>query len=260
MPPSLTLLRHAAEQSGFDLDRGIDEGWFAFGSSQVPLRVWVRDADDGHLVALSQANVAQSLDDAGVGTARSLAMPGEANAVRWVPTRPGLHALLRRAFKLSGTLPNHLLKCFEKAVASLPRSTEAERLVVQRVGQDVFRGGLLDYWEGRCAVTGLAVPTLLRASHMKPWAVCGTDAERLDVFNGILLAAHLDAAFDAGLITFAENCTMVVSPSLGAEAVATLGWTRSLRLRRLEASHLPFLTWHREHVFVRGGSESTEKR
>ena len=52
-------------------------------------------------------------------------------------------------------------------------------------------------------MTGLDVPELLRASHIKPWADCGTDAERLDVFNGLLLAPHLDAAFDAGFITIA---------------------------------------------------------
>lgn len=260
MAPSLILLRHAAEQSGFDLDRGIANDWVTFASSQVPLRVWLRDADDGHLVALSQANVARSLADAGIGEGRSLPLPDGALAARWVATRPELHALLRRAFKLSRTLPNQLLKRFEKAVASLPRSTEAERLVVQRVGQDVFREGLLDYWEGRCAVTGLAVPTLLRASHMKPWASCATDEERLDAYNGILLAAHLDAAFDAGLITFADDCAMVVSPSLGAEALATLGWSTSLRLRRLEAAHLPYLAWHRERVFVRGESSPTERK
>ncbi len=81
-------------------------------------------------------------------------------------------------------------------------ATEVERLVVQRVGQDVFRAALMDYWGSRCAITGCAEPLLLRASHIKPWAQCATDAERLDVYNGLLLAAHLDAAFDAGLIDF----------------------------------------------------------
>ncbi|MBK8265335.1 MAG: HNH endonuclease [Nannocystis sp.] len=94
-----------------------------------------------------------------------------------------------------------LLHTFEKQVAALPKSTEAERLVVQRVGQGLFRDGLLELWEGRCVVTGLAVPALLRASHIKPWADCESDAERLDVHNGLLLAPHLDAAFDRGFIT-----------------------------------------------------------
>jgi hypothetical protein len=100
----------------------------------------------------------------------------------------------------------------------LPRSTEAERLVVQRAGQGVFRGGLLEYWDGRCAVTGLAVPELLRASHIKPWADCASDAERLDVFNGLLLAPHLDAAFDCGFITVADDGAVVVSSGLGETA------------------------------------------
>ena len=55
-------------------------------------------------------------------------------------------------------------------------SSEAERLVVQRIGQNLFREGLLDLWGRalRCAATGLAVPALLRASHIKPWADCET--------------------------------------------------------------------------------------
>jgi hypothetical protein len=51
------------------------------------------------------------------------------------------------------------------------------------------------------AVTGIAQPALLRASHIKPWAHCGNNAERLDVHNGFLLTADWDAAFDAGLVS-----------------------------------------------------------
>ena len=61
---------------------------------------------------------------------------------------------------------------------------------------------LMDFWGGRCPLTGITHPRLLRASHMKPWSACTDAAERLNVHNGLLLAAHLDAAFDAGLITF----------------------------------------------------------
>src|ERR1019366_1887524 len=111
----------------------------------------------------------------------------------------------------SRTLPDELLTQFAKKTATMPRSTEAERLVVQRVGQDVFRGGLLDYWDGPCAATGLAVTELLRASHIKPWAKCDSDAERLDVFNGLLLAPHLDAVFDAGDMTVADDGEVVGS-------------------------------------------------
>ncbi|TIU99337.1 MAG: HNH endonuclease, partial [Mesorhizobium sp.] len=94
----------------------------------------------------------------------------------------------------------------------LPRTTEAERLVVQRVGQDIFRKALLEYWQGRCPLTGITEPVLLRASHIVPWAECKSDAQRLDVHNGLLLSALWDAAFDGGLVSFSDNGTPLFSP------------------------------------------------
>lgn len=43
------------------------------------------------------------------------------------------------------------------------------------------------------------------ASHAKPWAECANDAERLDVFNGFLLVANLNALFDRFLISFDDT-------------------------------------------------------
>ena len=134
----------------------------------------------------------------------------------------------------------------------MPRATEAERLVVQRVGQDVFRTGLMEYWDGKCAITGLAVPELLRASHIKPWADCETDEERLDVFNGLLLAPHLDAAFDVGLLTVDDNGMVLISPILAGSSRGLLGLDRELRVLGLAAAHHVYLRWHRARVF-RGG-------
>lgn len=51
----------------------------------------------------------------------------------------------------------------------------------------VFRKRVLDF-EPVCQITGLATPTLLIASHIKPWRACGTPAERLDGANGLMLA------------------------------------------------------------------------
>ncbi len=100
--------------------------------------------------------------------------------------------------------------------------TEVERLVRQRIGQGIFRQSLMDYWDGRCAVTGIDQPELLRASHMKPWTDCANDAERLDVFNGLLLTADWDAAFDKGLVTFDDNGLAQFASALGVGARARL--------------------------------------
>jgi len=125
------------------------------------------------------------------------------------------------------------------------KDTEVQRLVRQRVGQQAFRHAMLDYWGGACAVTGVAVPQALRASHAKARALCATDAERLDVYNGFLLSANLDALFDADLATFLPGGGLVVSPAVPAPAQVRLGIAPGLQLRWLDEQHLPYLAFHR---------------
>lgn len=165
----------------------------------------------------------------------------------------GLAALLRRAAELSLALPNQAAHTFreraEKSLASVSdKGTEVERLVRQRVGQDVFREALLDYWEGACAVTGLALPEVLRASHAKPWAECASDEERLDVFNGFILVADLDALFDRGLISFDTNGAVLIAERVATDHRAALHLDERLHLRWVAPEHQHFLDWHREHV------------
>jgi putative restriction endonuclease len=250
LPADRTLIEKVAVDNGFDRELPAAGPWLAFASTQSPLAIWLTSGRSGGFVAaLSRANVAAAL-----GSAEPLGVPlpaGAAAALR-VDGLAALHQLVRRAFQLARTLPNELLHTFEAETVNLPRATEAERLVVQRVGQGLFREGVLTYWEGRCAVTGLAVPELLRASHSKPWAACTTDAERLDVYNGLLLAPHLDAAFDAGFCTVAEDGVILISPELDPAARRSLGLDRELRVRGLSPHHQPYLDWHRRHVFRLG--------
>jgi len=247
-PVVISRIEKVATDNGFDQGLETEGDWLVFASTQCSLRIWLAMFGDAvFLAAFSQQNVTRALGD--YGTPVSAMMPKGAAGARAVPDVPSLHRLLRRAFQLSKALPNELLHTFEKQVATLPKATEAERLVVQRVGQNVFRDGLLDLWEGRCAVTGLAIPALLRASHIKPWADCETDAERLDVYNGILLAPHLDAGFDRGFITVADDGAIVVSEALDASSRAVLGLDQPLRLRGITDGHRGYLPWHRQRVF-----------
>jgi hypothetical protein len=247
-PVIASRLAKVAVDNGFDQELTSPAGWLGFASTQCPLRVWLGTFGDAvFLATFSQQNVARALGE--YGTPMTVPLPEGAVGGRTVPDVPALHRLLRRAFQLSRALPNELLHTFEKRASGLPRTTEAERLVVQRVGQTLFREGLLDLWEGRCAVTGLAVPELLRASHIKPWADCDTDAERLDVYNGLLLAPHLDAAFDRGFITVRDDGLLVVSDALDADARTVLGLDEPLRIRGLADGHRSYLPCHRERVF-----------
>ncbi len=250
-PGAATRLEKAAFDNGFDQDLGRDGGWLAFTSTHASLKVWLLAQEGGPMVAaFSRADVGLGLAD--LGTPGHPEMPPDAAASLVVETVPNLNRLLRRAYQLARTLPHQLLRDFEQKTAGMPRATEAERLVVQRVGQDVFRAGLMDYWDGKCAVTGLAVPELLRASHIKPWAECETDAERLDVFNGLLLAPHLDAAFDRGFITLSDAGELLISPVLSIGARRLLGLDEPLQVRGLAEGHGAYLPWHREKWFKRG--------
>ena len=170
-------------------------------------------------------------------------------------TEADLAALLRRAASLSRALPSQAANDYQQAVAAelaeLPvgiAGTEVERMVRQRVGQNKFRDAMLDYWGGACAVTGVAIPEVLRASHAKPWAECVTDAERLDVFNGFLLSANLDALFDRFLISFDEQGVLVTAPALAGIELQPLGISPGMKLRWVDALHQPYLAMHRSRL------------
>lgn len=161
-----------------------------------------------------------------------------------------LYELLPRVYELSLALPDAPLESFKAETEGLPRSTEAERLMIQRRGQEIFRASLLRYWQGRCPLTGIAEEALLRASHIVPWKDCADDAERLDVHNGLLLSALWDAAFDRGLITFDDEGQPVFAPGLSAAARGELRWQVPLTLTD---AHREKLAWHRRWVFGGGG-------
>jgi putative restriction endonuclease len=238
-------LEKAANDGGFEIIEPQSDGLVALASSDVEARLVVNADDAGFLVAI---------DDAGL--ARELATEGRyetAGPEAFVARRPeDLAALIRRVWQLSRALPDAPLKRFEDALAHVGEEfrTEVEALVRRRLGQTEFRAGLLDYWQGRCAVTGIAQPELLRASHIKPWAHCANDAERLDVYNGFLLTADWDAAFDAGLVSFDTSGAAAFSPKLTDAARTRLGDGRLRADRPLTDKHRRYLAWHAANVFV----------
>lgn len=241
-------LEKAAVDNGFDLEQSSFGNWLGFASSQCSLRLWLGVTESGALVAgFSRNNVVPALEN--LGQPATIELPPGCVGAREVTDIPALHRLLRRAFQLGKSLPDELLHVFKAKTANFPRTTEAERLVVQRVGQDIFRQGLMEYWEGRCAITGLAIPELLRASHIKPWADCATDAERLDVYNGLLLAPHLDALFDQGFITVGDDGAVIISPALDVPSRKLLGIADPNSWHVPASGHRAYLQWHRDRVF-----------
>lgn len=126
--------------------------------------------------------------------------------------------------------------------------TERESVVKARIGQGMFRKQLLEMWDG-CAITGVKLPDVLRASHIKPWRDC-TNAERTNRYNGLLLLPQYDHLFDKKLISFEDDGQLVRSPVLDRIPLGQLGIDENDRLRQVSDAHLPFLRYHRESMFV----------
>ncbi len=124
---------------------------------------------------------------------------------------------------------------------------QREAVVKARIGQGYFRDALVNYW-GECSVTKCKEISLLRASHIKPWSKCDSK-EAVDPFNGFLLSPTLDAAFDAGFITFDDTGKVLISNCLNESDAGILGISSSLCLSRIEQKHRHYLKYHREHIF-----------
>jgi hypothetical protein len=249
-----TLLEKLARDVGFDRLAREHKGWLVVGSSHFAEDVLLRTNDDGATVAatLKRARSRELSSVAGIAADGSVDADGglaEPREVWRSESDDALAAMLSVVASEARLRRYNSIERFAARTRTLPKSTEAERLVIARVGQDIFRDALIEYWGGRCAVTGLQVISLLRASHAKPWSDCDTDAERLDVFNGFLLAPSWDAAFDGGWISFDDTGRVLVSSEIEPKTLSLLGIDIALRLTRVDPKHLPYLAFHRLRVF-----------
>jgi putative restriction endonuclease len=133
--------------------------------------------------------------------------------------------------------------------------TETITTVKVRRGQQFFRQSILSAYGIRCCISGINIPRLLVASHIKPWR--DFPNERLDPRNGLCLSSIHDAAFDNGLITLDDQMKVVLSkrlksyfpqPALEQNFVPYEGMAIRLPDRLAEPSG-DFIRYHRESVF-----------
>lgn len=171
----------------------------------------------------------------------------EAGEVAWEMEPALARALIGAGWATRTTTRDILAEIDEEkeSMKDVPATTR-RALVQARVGQGPFRDRLVRYW-GACAVTGVTTPAVLRASHIKPWRH-STNKERLSRHNGLLLAAHLDSLFDAGLISFDSDGEILISDLVPSSDRARLGLTTSMRIKHVDRHQQVFLRYHREQV------------
>lgn len=87
------------------------------------------------------------------------------------------------------------------SVLALPSGETVERNVHTRSNQQFFRQTVLLSYRNTCCITGIGIPALLNASHIKPWKDSDPRTERTNPQNGLCLNVLHDRAFDRGLIT-----------------------------------------------------------
>jgi putative restriction endonuclease len=134
--------------------------------------------------------------------------------------------------------------------------TETEATVKVRRGQQFFRQSILSAYGIRCCITGIQIPRLLVASHIKPWGKF--PADRLNPKNGLCLSTLHDAAFDSGLITLDSEFRVVLSqrlkdylpqPALEQNFILYAGAPIQMPDKLAEPDP-EFLAYHRESIFV----------
>jgi hypothetical protein len=122
-----------------------------------------------------------------------------------------------------------------------------EAVIQARVGQGIFRDDLGKLWGGKCAVTGVSTRELLRASHIKPWAVSSVE-QKLDPENGLLLIANLDALFDKYLISFDADGNILIAPRIEKDMLSVI--PNEAKLRKIPSQKTrDYLTEHRERFY-----------
>ncbi len=113
----------------------------------------------------------------------------------------------------------------EKAVASIdilltedelteliiPEGIDVETRGSSRRGQAFFRSTVLSAYNNTCCITGLDIPKLLQASHIKSWADSDPVIERNNPTNGLCLNYLHHKAFDEGFITIDTDYRIIIS-------------------------------------------------
>ncbi|MGR3485127.1 MAG: HNH endonuclease [Paracoccaceae bacterium] len=213
-------------------------------------RPWERalTAPDGTPKAGGAQQLAvRRLPDAEFAAIVTAGLPADLEAVearRWDPPGPGL-----------AEAP----ATFEPAPS--PRAV-IERLTRKPYRDVAFRRRVRHAYDDRCAMSGLRLRNgggrpEVQAAHIRPVADRGSDSVR----NGLALSGTLHWMFDRGLVSVAEDHSILVSRNKVPADVVDRLLSRDARLHLpadpRDHPHPANLRWHREHVFGRAGPMTT---
>lgn len=136
------------------------------------------------------------------------------------------------------------------------RKTYAE--ISDKQARRFFRKSVIAAYEARCCISGMTIPQMLIASHIKPYAVSDIQTERANPANGLLLNAFYDRAFDQGLMTVLPDLTILISNQVKEVYTdeRTREWLYAIEGTKIKrparfAPNRDLLAYHNEYVFLR---------
>jgi putative restriction endonuclease len=141
----------------------------------------------------------------------------------------------------------------------LPIGADIRQEATIRVNQGFFRKAVLAAHNLKCCITGLNLPQLLVASHIKSWKASDAATERTNPRNGLCLNALHDKAFDRGLMTIDTSFKIVFSKELYEaypENIIKMFFRdfdgHKIIMPNRFIPQKDFIEWHNEFVFKGG--------
>ncbi len=125
----------------------------------------------------------------------------------WNEFHQNMEQLYLEAEQISGSIK----LTFLESDIEIPVGEEIESISKARKGQAFFRNAVLSAYNNTCCITGLKIPKLLQASHIKSWKDSDPLTERTNPANGLCLNALHHKAFDNGLFTIDTDYKILVS-------------------------------------------------
>ena len=162
--------------------------------------------------------------------------------------------LVKEARMLEAELQGSLLIVHD--INRLPEGNVQRRLANHRQNQRFFRNSVLASYNNTCCITGINIPELLIASHIKPWKVSNPHTERTNPSNGLCLNAFHDKAFDRGLITVLPDYSIRVSSTVQSnDRLKDIGWLQKYDGEKIVLPNRfypqkEFLEYHNDVIFI----------
>jgi len=124
--------------------------------------------------------------------------------------------------------------------------------VLPRLGQGIFRIGVMDAYNRACAVTTEHALPVLEAAHIRPYSEEGEH----HVSNGLLLRSDIHRLFDKGYVTVTPDYRFLVSQRLkkdfdnGRTYFPFSGQPITVPRAPIDRPDPKLLEWHGKEIFL----------